>query len=143
MNTQATQRLHDMGQSLWLDNITGDLLSSGTLAGYTAELSVRKMDTRRPSQLRPQRRPARESIPTRLVLGPNRDRLHQDDEVARSVRTMSASEARPIAFQEIADAFHTGVCGWEARQDSRIESVVPLSHEHRGHAYPPELLDGG
>ena len=37
---KPTQRLHDMGQSLWLDNITRDLLSSGTLAGYIAELSV-------------------------------------------------------------------------------------------------------
>jgi transaldolase len=35
-----TKRLHDMGQSLWLDNITRDLLSSGTLARYIAELSV-------------------------------------------------------------------------------------------------------
>jgi len=27
----ATQQLHDLGQSLWLDNITRDLLDSGTL----------------------------------------------------------------------------------------------------------------
>ena len=27
----ATQRLHDAGQSLWLDNITRGLLTSGTL----------------------------------------------------------------------------------------------------------------
>lgn len=26
----ATTRLHELGQSLWLDNITRDLLSSGT-----------------------------------------------------------------------------------------------------------------
>jgi transaldolase len=37
---KATQRLHDLGQSLWLDNITRDLLSSGTLKGYIDELSV-------------------------------------------------------------------------------------------------------
>ena len=36
----ATQKLHDLGQSLWLDNITRDLLNSGTLARYIAELSV-------------------------------------------------------------------------------------------------------
>jgi transaldolase len=36
----ATQRLHDLGQSLWLDNITRDLLSSGTLKRYIDELSV-------------------------------------------------------------------------------------------------------
>ena len=28
---KATQQLHDLGQSLWLDNITRDLLNSGTL----------------------------------------------------------------------------------------------------------------
>jgi transaldolase len=35
-----TARLHDLGQSLWLDNITRDLLDSGTLARYIADLSV-------------------------------------------------------------------------------------------------------
>ena len=29
-----TRQLHDLGQSLWLDNITRDLLTSGTLARY-------------------------------------------------------------------------------------------------------------
>ena len=37
---KATQRLHDLGQSLWLDNITRDLLTSGTLKRYIDELSV-------------------------------------------------------------------------------------------------------
>ena len=37
---KATQLLHDEGQSLWLDNITRDLLDSGTLQRYIAELSV-------------------------------------------------------------------------------------------------------
>ena len=37
---KPTQLLHDLGQSLWLDNITRGLLSSGTLAGYIRELSV-------------------------------------------------------------------------------------------------------
>jgi transaldolase len=37
---KATQLLHDLGQSLWLDNITRDLLDSGTLKKYIAELSV-------------------------------------------------------------------------------------------------------
>ncbi len=32
--------LHDLGQSLWLDNITRDLLSSGTLRRYIEDLSV-------------------------------------------------------------------------------------------------------
>ena len=37
---KATEMLHDRGQSLWLDNITRDLLESGTLARYIDELSV-------------------------------------------------------------------------------------------------------
>ena len=31
---RATQLLHNLGQSLWLDNITRDLVSSGTLKRY-------------------------------------------------------------------------------------------------------------
>src|SRR5262244_566873 len=37
---KATQLLHDLGQSLWLDNITRDLLDDGTLQRYIDELSV-------------------------------------------------------------------------------------------------------
>jgi transaldolase len=37
---KATQKLHDFGQSLWLDNITRGLLTSGTLRRYIEELSV-------------------------------------------------------------------------------------------------------
>ena len=35
---KATQKLHDLGQSLWLDNITRDLLDNGTLKRYIDEL---------------------------------------------------------------------------------------------------------
>jgi len=38
MNPTAT--LHDLGQSLWLDNITRDLLNGGTLQSYIDQLSV-------------------------------------------------------------------------------------------------------
>ncbi len=36
----STEKLHRLGQSLWLDNITRDLLTSGTLERYIGELSV-------------------------------------------------------------------------------------------------------
>ena len=36
----ATRQLHQLGQSLWLDNITRGLLASGTLARYIAQLDV-------------------------------------------------------------------------------------------------------
>ncbi|MGE0821111.1 MAG: transaldolase [Candidatus Binatia bacterium] len=37
---KATQLLHNLGQSLWLDNITRDLLTSGTLQRYIDEFAV-------------------------------------------------------------------------------------------------------
>ncbi len=37
---KSTQKLHDVGQSLWLDNITRTMLGDGTLQGYIDELSV-------------------------------------------------------------------------------------------------------
>ena len=37
---KATQLLHTLGQSLWLDNITRDLLNTGTLKRYIDEFSV-------------------------------------------------------------------------------------------------------
>ena len=37
---KATQELHNLGQSLWLDNITRDLLNQDTLKRYIEELSV-------------------------------------------------------------------------------------------------------
>jgi transaldolase len=37
---KATQDLHDLGQSLWLDNITRNLLKTGVLRRYIDELSV-------------------------------------------------------------------------------------------------------
>jgi transaldolase len=37
---KATQLLHNLDQSLWLDNITRDLIDSGTLKRYIDELSV-------------------------------------------------------------------------------------------------------
>ena len=37
---KATQKLHELGQSVWLDNITRDLLTSGTLRRYIADFSL-------------------------------------------------------------------------------------------------------
>lgn len=39
LNTN-TRKLHDLGQRIWLDNITREMLNNGTLARYIAELSV-------------------------------------------------------------------------------------------------------
>src|ERR1035441_6180393 len=37
---RTTEKLHEIGQSIWLDNITHRLLASGTLLSYIQELSV-------------------------------------------------------------------------------------------------------
>jgi transaldolase len=37
---KPTQQLHDLGQSLWLDNITRELLTSGTLRRYIDDFSI-------------------------------------------------------------------------------------------------------
>jgi transaldolase len=40
LTMKPAQALHDLGQSLWLDNVTRELLGSGTLQRYIDELSV-------------------------------------------------------------------------------------------------------
>ena len=47
----ATKALTQAGQSIWLDNITRDLLTTGTLARYVDELSVTGI-TSNPDHLR-------------------------------------------------------------------------------------------
>ena len=37
---KATQQLHDLGQSLWLDNMSRELLSDGTLRRYISDFSI-------------------------------------------------------------------------------------------------------
>src|SRR5512133_2658956 len=37
---KPTQALHELGQSLWLDNITREILNNGTLKRYFSEFSV-------------------------------------------------------------------------------------------------------
>jgi transaldolase len=37
---RPTRALHELGQSLWLDHVTRELLNSGTLRGYIEEFSV-------------------------------------------------------------------------------------------------------
>ena len=49
---KATQQLNKLGQSLWLDNITRQLLDSGTLKKYIDELSITGL-TSNPDDLRP------------------------------------------------------------------------------------------
>ena len=49
---KATQSLHNLGHSIWLDNITRELLDSGTLKRYIDDLSVTGL-TSNPTIFRP------------------------------------------------------------------------------------------
>jgi transaldolase len=42
---KATRALHNLGQSIWLDNITRELLDSGVLARYIDEFSTTRSRT--------------------------------------------------------------------------------------------------
>ncbi len=53
---RATNLLHNLGQSLWLDNITRDLLDSGTFKRYIDELSITGL-TSNPTIFDPARHP--------------------------------------------------------------------------------------
>ena len=46
----ATQKLREIGQSLWLDNITRGLLASGTLRRYRDEFAVTGLTPRSEEQ---------------------------------------------------------------------------------------------
>jgi hypothetical protein len=43
-NMKPTQQLHDLGQSLWLDNVTRALLTSGTLRRYIDDLTSVRLE---------------------------------------------------------------------------------------------------
>ena len=51
---RATALLRDFSQSLWLDNITRDLLNNGTLERYIKDLSITGADVQ-PYNLRSRR----------------------------------------------------------------------------------------
>jgi hypothetical protein len=40
---KATQKLHELGQSVWLDDITRDLMTSSTYGRYIADLSLMRL----------------------------------------------------------------------------------------------------
>lgn len=111
---KATQQLHDLGQRLWLDNITRELLTSGTLARYIRELSVTGLT----------------SNPTIF----DHAIQHGDfyDEAIRQ-KSMDGKSAEPVLFelavedlQQAADLFHPlydasgGIEGWVSLEVSPL-----------------------
>ena len=69
---KATQQLHDLGQSLWLDNITRGILNDGTLARHISELSVTGL-TSNPTILGPRGRAENRGDQSHAVSDPKPD----------------------------------------------------------------------
>ena len=63
-----TNKLHRIGQSLWLDNITRDLLRSGVLKRYVDEFSITGL-TSEPDDLRPRHQEQHATTTTRSAAG--------------------------------------------------------------------------
>src|SRR3954447_14495937 len=126
--TTATRQLQDQGQSIWLDNITRPLLTSGTLARYVDELSVTGLT----------------SNPTILDKA-----IEGSDAYDETIRT-SAASGEPLLFElavddlrAAADLFRpihertSGVDGWvslEVSPDLANDSTMTVAEAVRLHA---------
>src|ERR1044072_3041911 len=117
---KPTQKLHDVGQSLWLDNITRELLNSGTLKRYIDDLSVTGLT----------------SNPT-IFDNAIKNSAMYDEDVARSASSAKSAEDLffPLALADLtraADLFHPvfartdGVDGWVSLEVSPL-----LAHDTR------------
>lgn len=136
---KATRRLHDAGQSIWLDNITRDLLTSGTLARYIGELAVTGL-TSNPTifdQAIESTDAYDEAIRTRLGEGLEGEELFF--ELALEDLRGAADAFRPIHERT------GGVDGWVSLEVSPLlaydaESTVAAANELFGRAQVPNLF---
>jgi transaldolase len=111
---KPTGTLHDLGQSLWLDNITRDLLNNGTLKCYIDDLSVTGLT----------------SNPT-IFDNAIKNSAMYDDDISRSAGSTQSGEETffPLALADLtraADLFHPifartdGVDGWVSLEVSPL-----------------------
>ncbi len=136
---KATKLLHDLGQSLWLDNITRDLLYSGTLKGYIDELSVTGL-TSNPTifdQAIKKSMAYDAAIHSKLKQGKSGEALFF--ELALEDLTQAADLFRPIHDQT------NGVDGWVSLEVSPLlandtASTLAAAKDLSGRAGRPNLL---
>src|SRR5499433_3243673 len=136
---KATQLLHNLGQSIWLDNITRDLLTSGTLKRYLDELSVTGL-TSNPTIFDHAIKNSTtydDAIRKKLQEGKSGEALFFD--LALEDLTQAADLFRPI--YERTD----GVDGWVSLEVSPLlaydtKSTLAAAKELHGRAARPNLL---
>jgi transaldolase len=113
-NMKPTKQLRDLGQSLWLDNITRDLLDTGTLERYIQDLSVTGL-TSNPTifdQAIKNSTSYDSSVRTKLAQGKSGEALFL--ELALEDVTRAAKLFRPIHDQT------DGVDGWVSLEVSPL-----------------------
>src|SRR5467141_3498798 len=126
---KATRTLHDLGQSLWLDNITRDLLRTGVLRRYIDEWSVTGL-TSNPTIFD-------HAIRSKLAEGKSGEKLFF--ELALEDLAQAADLFRPVYDQTC------GVDGWVSLEVSPLlahdtESTVAEAKDLHARAQRPNLL---
>jgi transaldolase len=136
---KATQALHDLGQSLWLDNITRDLLDKGTLQHYIDDLSITGL-TSNPTifDLAIKKSPTYDAdIAEGLRKGEAREALFFD--VALDDLTRAADMFRPVYDQT------KGVDGWVSLEVSPLlaydaKTTIEMAKDLHARAARPNLF---
>ncbi len=135
---KATQQLHDLGQSLWLDNITRTMLTSGTLKRYIDELDHRPHLQSRRSSTTPSRRARRTT-----TASARRSRA------GRARRCSSSSRSRTSPRRPTCSTRSTtrtgGVDGWVSLEVSPLlaydtASTIKAANELHARAGRPNLF---
>ena len=136
---KATQNLHDLGQSLWLDNITRNLLKTGVLRRYIDELSVTGL-TSNPTIFDHAIKNSSDydsAIKSKLAEGKSGEKLFF--ELALEDLTQAADLFRPIHDRTC------GVDGWVSLEVSPLlahdtKSTIAVAKELHARAGRPNLL---
>ena len=136
---KATRDLHDLGQSLWLDNITRNLLKTGVLRRYIDELSVTGL-TSNPTIFDHAIKNSSDydgAIKSKLAEGKSGEKLFF--ELALEDLTQAADLFRPIHDRT------RGVDGWVSLEVSPLlahdtKSTIAVAKELHARAGRPNLL---
>jgi transaldolase len=136
---KATQKLRDLGQSLWLDNITRGLLNTGTLERYINEFSVTGL-TSNPTIFDHAIRNGNDyddAIKSKLADGKSGEKLFF--ELALEDLTQAADLFRPVYDRT------SGVDGWVSLEVSPLlahdtKSTIAEVKELHAQAQRPNLL---
>jgi transaldolase len=135
----ATRILHDLGQSLWLDNITRNLLRTGTLRRYIDELSVTGL-TSNPTifdQAIKNSSDYDDAIRSKLAQGKSGEKLFF--ELALEDLAQAADLFRPVHERTC------GVDGWVSLEVSPLlahdtKSTIAAAKELHAQAQRPNIL---